>query len=114
MPSSGAACAALAATSAMTTAASSVLRMPCGCPDQRRRNALAHLLEVLRVDLALLAAVAALRQRGLLLAALERVQVVHVLVEDAQRDIAGVGRAVARHDRLGRLHERAQPGEGGA
>ena len=49
-----------------------------------------------------------------LLAALERVEVVHVLVEDAERVLAVVGRAVARHDRLGRLHERRQAGERGA
>src|SRR5262245_31074745 len=67
--------------------------------------------QVARVDVTLLRGVAALWQPRLLLAAVQRVQVIHVLVDQAQRSVAVVRRAVAGHDVLGGLHQRRQAGE---
>ena len=66
------------------------------------------------MDALLLLAVAAPGQRDPLLAALERVEVDHVLVQQAQRGVSIVGGAVSGHHRLGRLDQRREPRERGA
>src|SRR5215212_10693485 len=106
MPSSGAATAAAAGATASTArAATRILRIPSARP----RGVLAQTSEVGFVELSLLARVASLRQRRPLVAALECVQVLDVLVEDAEDSFAALRGAVAGHDGLRRLQQRRQP-----
>ena len=85
-----------------------------GSTRRRSRQSASRRAKVLGVKPPLRLARPALGQRRPLLAALERVQVVHVLVEDPQSGVAVVRRAVAGHDRLRLLHERRQAGQRGA
>ena len=66
------------------------------------------------MDLALVSGVAPGREPRPVGAALKRVKVGHVLVQQPQGGVAVVGRAVARHHGVGALDQRSQPGEGRA
>ena len=109
----GAACAAHGAmsTSPQDEHGESILRIaPCipgAAPAQTRR-------EVLGVDVRAARGCRGPSGARRLVAALQGVEVVNVLVEEAQGGVAVVRGAVAGHDRVGGLDQRRQAGERGA
>src|SRR5918992_4202117 len=111
MDSSGAASAAGAATSSRATPIDSFLSTVISAA---RAAVKLNAREVLGVDPALEARVAALGQGRALVAALERVQILEVLLEEPARHVAPVRWAVTRNDRLRFLQKRPEPRERGA
>src|SRR5918999_1905383 len=111
MESSGAASAAGAATNSRATPIDSFLSTVISAA---RAAGKLNAREVLGVDPALEARVAALRQARALVAALEPIQILEVLLEEPARHVAPLRRAPTRNHRPPFLQKPPEPRERGA